>query len=842
MSEIINQCCYTHKGAWTAVAQMGDFDQKYIGELSRHATLPGPEYGRDLAVFETVGDGDKFLIMRTQYGLRDLSTESGRASMFSHGYLLDTGGATFDPNVFLTVSEDNFCTDETEASKTRISLNRIENFTLKKAMSASGLANESFSKLIKCVYQLSVRSVNKQALFIRVKDNQQSLALLYCIYSALIPRYSKLLSSASAEYNFSDMRNIVFTKSVNTSRKYFIPETGENNVLSVNVEKNIDSLYFVDYGVKNFSTTDAIQEYYAEFEKTLKKISDSKQVDDDVIRLAHIMTADPIPSKESDVVSDDEALMSILKFAVEFNKDKENEYVKAYIERLRKEAIKRGLIKVDPPKPVISESKPIDDMPFDDDIGTMSGSPSGAVSYPTYDPRGGDVPFNRNSSTTRPHEVVVANSGRLNTYRQQTDYSFENNYSNDTINRYRGDVTPHGSQYASAYFTDSDKRRLERDLQRSAQHGIAGFEEFCRIVDQTIKSIGYISEGSLRKDLAQIIYKYFCDLLTASVKDTQRVFSSDPLVKLETWFTELRYNQVDISRFRAAVIATYWKNFQWMYFSVVKVSDYLYFIISNEMRIFISEKDALTVKKADAVKDIVKLITYDQGTKAEDWLYDLNEVSHKCNLSSDDRKTLCKVMIGFYKKSIAVKRQVRDVYNDGFSEEYFVTSAMYFQKEEFAKYIQTWQIVYLYLNSTANKREAKDAEDITDSIEEIASMTYVAAGNKKYVFTSILKFFVELETRGKQVPFDFWLALGMADKEHPFKVFYSEYEPLVKSSSPSEIVAESFLLKDDLYVELLNEAAKETKDKFIKNLGKAVNGEDSSGLGGKFKNIFGRKK
>ena len=66
MTEIINQCCYTHIGTWTAVAQKGFFEQKYIGELSRHSTLPGPEYGERLSVFETVGDGDKFLVMKTQ--------------------------------------------------------------------------------------------------------------------------------------------------------------------------------------------------------------------------------------------------------------------------------------------------------------------------------------------------------------------------------------------------------------------------------------------------------------------------------------------------------------------------------------------------------------------------------------------------------------------------------------------------------------------------------------------------------------------------------------------------------------------------------------------------------
>ena len=104
-----------------------------------------------------------------------------------------------------------------------------------------------------------------------------------------------------------------------------------------------------------------------------------------------------------------------------------------------------------------------------------------------------------------------------------------------------------------------------------------------------------------------------------------------------------------------------------------------------------------------------------------------------------------------------------------------------------------------------------------------------------------MNFFIELERRHIQVPFDFWVALGVYDEKHPFQVFYSEYEPMVKESSPSEIVATSYLLKDDMYVILLGEAARETKDKFIKNLVKAVNGDDNNGLGGKVKNFFGRK-
>ena len=109
---------------------------------------------------------------------------------------------------------------------------------------------------------------------------------------------------------------------------------------------------------------------------------------------------------------------------------------------------------------------------------------------------------------------------------------------------------------------------------------------------------------------------------------------------------------------------------------------------------------------------------------------------------------------------------------------------------------------------------------------------------------------MELESRGILVPFDFWLALGMAniDEEtneaYPFGMFYAyDYEPKTKAISPSEIVSTSILLKKEEYLKiLLDVESKETKDKFIKNLVKAVSGDESSGIGGKLKSIFGRKK
>lgn len=812
MAEIINQCCYTHIGAWTAVAQKGDFDQKYIGELSRHATLPGHEYGNDLAVYETVGDGDKFLIMRTQYGLRDLSTESGRASMFSHGYLMDTSGEIFDPNVFLTVSKENFCTNETDASKNRASLQRTDNFTLKSAVAASGLTMESFSKLIKCVYQLSVRSVNKQALFIKAKDEEQSLALLYCIYSALIPRYSKFLSSASTEYNFSDMRNIVFTKSINSARKYFIPETGENNVLSVNVEKNIDSLYFVDYGVKNFSTTEAIQEYYSEFEKTLKKISDGKQVDDEVIRLSHVMTADPVPSKESDVVSDDQALISILNFAEEFNKEKQNEFIKEYIEKLREEAIIRGLITREPLKSDILDDVPINNKIYGND---------------------GDIYFNQGVVPKGSSDAAADNSIK----------SGSSGLSSEDIDRIKNIYAPvknvrpaSVTQNINRPFSDSEKNSFKHSLINQANKGIKNFSNFKRIVDEVVVNNRVQLDVNSKNEFAEIIYDGLCEMICTNMQDKDAAFIDNPLVFFKEWCRKLHLNDSDIKNYQNKLILFYWRAFSWSNFSEKKITEYRMFMISKAEYSQYETEERL-INKARNANSIAELMVSKKNFAPDKWLSDLND-SCNGNFSKEEREFLRKILVPFYTKKITASKKKANIYFANFCTVSLIIFALFFEKADFNKLVDTWQHIYQFLNTDPNKRKSKEAEAITEAIKEVASIKY----NRRILFQATLMFFTELETREIEIPFDFWLAFGAINTEQPFKVFYGEYEPLVKSESPSEIVSTSFLLKDDFYVKFLNEAAKETKDKFIRKLAKAVSGDDSGGVGKKIKSLFQPKK
>lgn len=843
MIEQINQCCYTHKGSWTTVAQKGTFDQKYVGELSRHATLPGPEYGSNLSVYETVGDGDKFLIMRTQYGLKDLTTESGRASMFSHGFLIDTSGEKFDPNTFLTVSRDNFCIEEAAANRDKEHLMRTKSFSLTEAMATAGLTQETFSKLVKCVYQLSVRSINKQALFIQAKDETQLIALLYCIYAALLPRYSKFISSSSVEYNFSDTRNIVFTTKVNTSKKFFIPETGENNVLSVNVEKNIDSLYFVDYGVKNFSTTEAIQEYYIEFEKTLKKISNAKQVNDDVIRLAHVMTADPIPSKESDVVSDDEALMAILQFATEFNDKEQNEFVKEYIEKLREEAIKRGLIKIETPKPVASETIHTEDAPFANKDNTTE-YPVGSVSSPVNMGTRGDIPFSQGGSSTRPPDVVVDKTRPIRSSGISTDpSSYRANYYRNGL---YGSATEnghfeYGGRDVSRAFSETEKRKFKNDLIMWAKKGSEKFPEFKHVVEVFIGNNSVQKDVSVYNEFVRIIFDALCEMILSNSRNMDTYFKDNIIAQFEEWCKQLYLSIANIKYYRNKLILYYWKNNSWNNFTVKKITEYRLFMIPEQDYTPLTSEETDLINKACNINNIADLIMPNKVFSAADWLSNLNVV-FRGKFTAEEKRSLTKRFVAFYSKGFAKDKIANSVYFDVFCVQYLINFAVYYQTHEFEVILNAWQCIYLFLNNTTVKKDDKDLETVIETILEMSSIKYASLELKKFVFTSTNNLFIELEARKIQVPFDFWLALGNADDGHPFQMFYAyEYEPMVKSISPLDVLDTSILLKKEEYVDLLNDEANKTKDKFIKGLAKAVNGDDG-GIGGKFKSIFGRKK
>ena len=776
MKEAINQCCYTHIGSWTTVALKGVFEQKYIGELSRHSTLPGAEYGENLCVFETVGDGDKFLVMRTQYGLRDFSTESGRASMFSHGYLLDVSCELFDPNVFLTIHKDNFCINAEDANKERTEYIRQKQYTIKAAMDSAGLTKDSFSKLVKCIYQLSVRSINKRALYIKSKNEEQSLALLYCIYAAFMPRYGRFLSSSSSEYNFSDMRNIVFASDVDSSKKYFIPETGENNVLSINVEKNIDSLNFVDYGVKNFNSTEDIQGYYLELEKTLDSIVSSKQIDDNVLRLAHVMTADPQPSKDSDIVSNDEALLSILDYAKEYNETNKNDLVQKYIEKLQAEAISRGIIKID-----VEETN--------------------------------NIAENING-TFCPYQDI----SELHTLKSDKGLDTFPKVENITIHR---------------PFSEREKQDFCNSLEKLAKGGTSKFDEMAKLLDKFVANERVLNDKFSRAEFANIIYNSLCTIVTRSLLDKNpSSFNDNPLLLFEKWCLSLKLDYSEIDRYRIKLIAQFWKEFKWETYSLMKRKDYLSFAIHDKIKNYFTENGNDLLEKSNCVNDIVSLemnITkYLAENKMDEWLYELNTISVKYR-GIVDKRLVGKILTSYY----ASQRITDAFFNDLFIKSYIVKYSIYLNRAELEKALFVWKQLYSYISclQKTKKRNVDDEICVIKSIEALSDEKFSSDRNKEHILGFTYNFFIHLEKSSYAVPFDFWIALGRGYTDNPFEVFYKyEYEPKITEVPPKEIIRSSSLLKDCYYIDNLLLAGKISKSSFIKNLIKLVDDGGKSGI------------
>lgn len=262
--DIIDQACCTNSGGWNIVARQGKINHDLEGELQKHESLPDKvrlDDGSDLCVYETIGKESCVFVIRTQYGLFD---NRQRSNMFSHGYSVDISNNGFDPNDFLTIDDTNFTDNIEVASKPRVSFSRIPKFDISTAIPMAGMTPDICSLLLKCVYHVAFRSNVEKVLRIVCSDQNKIKEILYCIYLGLPSVFASVISSSSCEYNLSDTRNIVFVKEKPTSgAKYFIPETGENNVLIDNIRGVVDQLHFIDYSIRCCSyKEERIREYY----------------------------------------------------------------------------------------------------------------------------------------------------------------------------------------------------------------------------------------------------------------------------------------------------------------------------------------------------------------------------------------------------------------------------------------------------------------------------------------------------------------------------------------------------------------------------------------------------
>ncbi len=318
MIQDVLQCCYTNtstsKGStvvsgWSIVASSEDIPPDALDGCTRfqkgNSTMRKAvvdEEGNDLNLLEVVGDGAYLYLMRSQFGLRDIR---GRRNMFSHAYILPWSEEMLhDPNVFLTVSDDNFFADETEALVEHDSFQRDEPFELSEALELAGIeTDDELTLFVDAVYEQMTNTSVFNPLYVQYDGSARQLrAFLYCLYTFLPLHLRRRLVSASAEGSNAKSTNIIFCRDASTHSFFFDSTKNTSNVISPARASAIRRLGFVDYAVRNRATID-VQRYFDDLERTATRLNVSSSSAAQIARTyktAHTMLVNNDVSSYSD--------------------------------------------------------------------------------------------------------------------------------------------------------------------------------------------------------------------------------------------------------------------------------------------------------------------------------------------------------------------------------------------------------------------------------------------------------------------------------------------------------------------------------------------------------------
>lgn len=304
MTEKIMQCCYTNaiqeiggkiSSGWQPVAVSDNIpSDAYNGCVSlqnANSTIQShmvDERGNVLNLYEITGDGSYVYVSRTQYGLVD---RLGRPNMFSHAYIFSWKQEDIisDPNVFLALDKKNFVYNEEDAKAEKSELIRTQPLTLSQAIEMSGLTAETFLTLIQCVYSQYSEKKAAKPLYIQYNGSEEQMqAILYCVFYALPHYIRRNLSIASTVSNTSENKNIIFSECATKHDLYFVPQTGENNLLTQRTERRIARFGFVDYAARNFAHID-VKQYFLALDKLAMELGDATASSELVLKIAHQM-------------------------------------------------------------------------------------------------------------------------------------------------------------------------------------------------------------------------------------------------------------------------------------------------------------------------------------------------------------------------------------------------------------------------------------------------------------------------------------------------------------------------------------------------------------------------
>lgn len=304
MMENIVQCCYTNaiqenggkiSSGWQPVAVSENIPAEAynycVSMQNANSTIQSrmvDEQGNTLNLFEINGDGSYVYVCRTQFGLVD---RLGRPNMFSHAYIFPWKNSDIieDPNSFLTITGDNFATDEESASKPKAFFDRSQPRTICSAMEKLGMDSQTYMTLIRCVFaQYSDRSITKP-LYVQYDGTEEQMQdILYCIYFGLPYYIRRNLSVASVATNTTEGKNLVFSIHADTQEYYVDPKTGKNSVVTARSERKIERYGYADHVARNYMHIDA-NAYFRDLEQMASELGDSTASNELILKIAHLL-------------------------------------------------------------------------------------------------------------------------------------------------------------------------------------------------------------------------------------------------------------------------------------------------------------------------------------------------------------------------------------------------------------------------------------------------------------------------------------------------------------------------------------------------------------------------
>lgn len=298
--EPVYQCCYTNatqnagntvSSGWQVVAASpgipSDAYEACVKLQNANAARCADavdEQGNVLVLDEYSGDGSYLYVIRTRFGLSD---RLGRPNMFSHALIFslrNNVNVVRNPNYYLGVDASAFLSGEGKLSWEGSPPCTIF-LSLEQAMTLAGLDQERYAILLRCVYA-QMEAKGAAPLYIQYEGSAMRIrGLLHCIYAGL-PRYMvKKLRAASCPTANDSGKHLVFSRNARARERYFIPQSGENTVLTSRIERKLSRIGYVDYAVLHVPY-EKIPSFFDELDMLAVGLGDSSASNGQILKLA----------------------------------------------------------------------------------------------------------------------------------------------------------------------------------------------------------------------------------------------------------------------------------------------------------------------------------------------------------------------------------------------------------------------------------------------------------------------------------------------------------------------------------------------------------------------------